>query len=166
MTESPLNAPLVGDRNRSGHPLLLSLEKGKISSSHPCHLIACLNAVRLNEEELSKTLAAARSAQIEGKTDCWTGIITTIRLFKASPDKAKAIIFRLQALTAMIERDELGDWIRGYGTSILPTIVLKALLSAAADHPLSIINGDVSFERESFLRRVLELAEPLSNDSG
>ena len=60
----------------------------------------------------------------------------------------------------MIANDELGDWILGYGTSIMPTIALKAMVSAAAYHPLSIINGDVLFEKESFLRRVLEFAEP------
>jgi hypothetical protein len=124
-----------------------------------------LNAVRLREEELSRVLAAARQAQEEGKTDNWTGIMTTVRLFNDSPDKAKAIIFRLQALAVMIERDELGEWVLGYGTSLMPTIAHKALVSAAADHPLAIINGDVSFERESFLHRVLELAEPQGMDN-
>jgi hypothetical protein len=81
------------------------------------------------------------------------------------PEKAKAIIFRLQALATMIEKDELGDWILGYGTSIMPSVVQKALVSAAANHPLSIINGDVSFEKESFLRSVLELAEPQGKTS-
>jgi hypothetical protein len=91
--------------------------------------------------------------------------MTTIRLFNNSPEKAKAIIFRLQALAMMIEKDELGDWILGYGTSMMPTIAQKALVSAAADHPLALINGDVSFEKESFLRRVLEFAEPQGKDS-
>jgi hypothetical protein len=124
-----------------------------------------LNAVRLKEEELSKVLAAAREAQESGATNNWTGIMTTIRLFNNSPEKAKAIIFRLQALAEMIKKNELGNWILGYGTSIKPAIAQKALVSAAANHPLSIINGDVSFEKESFLRSVLELAEPQGKNS-
>ena len=40
-----------------------------------------------------------------------------------------------------------------------------ALISAAANHPLSIINGDITFEKESFLRRILELAEPEGSDN-
>ena len=119
-----------------------------------------LNSVRVKEEDLSKVLAAARRAQEESETNDWTGILTTIRLFDNSPEQAKAIILRLQALATMIANDELGDWIHGYGTSIMPAISLKALVSAAADHPLSIINGDVLFEKESFLRRILEFAEP------
>jgi hypothetical protein len=129
------------------------------SSAMNSNFLSDLNAVRLREEELSKALAAAKKAQEEGVTNNWTGIMTTIRLFNNSPEKAKAIIFRLQALAIMIEKDELGDWILGYGTSIMPTIAQKALVSAAAHHPLSLINGDVSFEKESFLRSVLELAD-------
>ena len=119
-----------------------------------------LNTVRVKEEDLSKALAAAKRAQEEGETSNWTGILTTIRLFNNSPEEAKAIIFRLQALARMIANDELGDWILGYGNSIMPTITLKAMVSAAASHPLSIINGDVLFEKESFLLKILEFAEP------
>ncbi len=124
------------------------------------NFLSDLNAVRVKEEDLSKVLVAAKRAQQEGETDDWMGILTTIRLFNNSPEQAKAIIFRLQALATMIANDELGDWILGYGTSIMPSIALNAMVSAAADHPLSIINGDVLFEKESFLRRVLEFAEP------
>jgi hypothetical protein len=130
------------------------------SSPLDSNLISDINAVSLKEEELSKVLAAAIKAKEEGETNNWTGIITTIRLFNDSPEKAKAIIFRLQALAAMIEKNELGDWILGDGTGIMPAIAQKALVSAAAHHPLSVINGDVLFEKESFLRRIIELAEP------
>jgi hypothetical protein len=81
----------------------------------------------VKEEDLSKVLAAARRAQEESETNDWTGILTTIRLFDNSPEQAKAIILRLQALATMIANDELGDWIHGYGTSIMPTISLSIL---------------------------------------
>jgi hypothetical protein len=48
----------------------------------------------------------------------------------------------------------------GIYATVIYARILKALVSAAADHPLSIINGDVLFEKESFLRRILEFAEP------
>jgi hypothetical protein len=123
-------------------------------------LLSDLNTVRVKAEDLSKVLAAVRRAPKGGETNHWTGILTTMRLFNDSPEEAKAIIFRLQALARIIANDELGDWILGYGTSIMPVIALNAMVSAAADHPLSLINGDVLFEKESFLRRVLECAEP------
>jgi hypothetical protein len=133
------------------------------SSAMESNFLNGLNEIRVKETDLSKALAAARRAQAEGETDNWTGILTTIRLFNDSPEEAKAIIFRLQALAKMIANDELGDWILGYGTSMMPTIALKAMISAAAYHPLSLINGDVLFEKESFLRKVLEFAEPQGN---
>jgi hypothetical protein len=129
------------------------------SSAMESNFLNGLNDIRVKEADLSKALAAARRARAEGETDHWTGILTTIRLFNDSSEEATAIIFRLQALAKMIANDELGDWILGYGTSILPSIALQAMVSAAASHPLSIINGDVLFEKESFLSRVLEFKE-------
>jgi hypothetical protein len=146
-------------------PYGLIIDAKMKSSALDSNFLSDLNAVRLKEEELSKVLAAARKAQETGATNNWTGIMTAIRLFNNSPEKAKAIIFRLQALASMIEKDELGGWILGYGTSMMPAIAQKALVAAAANHPLSIINGDVSFEKESFLRRVFELAEPQGKNS-
>jgi hypothetical protein len=130
------------------------------SKAMESNFLSNLNTVHVKEEDLSKVLSAARRAQEEGETNNWTGILTTIGLFNNSHEQAKAIIFRLQALARMISSDELGDWILSYGTTMMPTVALKALVSAAAHHPLSIINGDVLFEKESFLRRVLEFAEP------
>jgi hypothetical protein len=36
----------------------------------------------------------------------------------------------------------------------------RALVSTAAVYPLSLINGDMMFDKESFLGRILELVEP------
>ena len=41
----------------------------------------------------------------------------------------------------------------------MPSIALNALLSAAANYPVPIVNGKLSFEKESFRRRALEFAE-------
>lgn len=124
-----------------------------------------LNAVRLEDEELARVLAEAKKIHAEGEADQWTGIMTTIQIHCNAPEKAKAIIFRLQALALMVQNDQLGEWILGYGTGIMPDVAEKALLSAAAGHPLSIVDGDVSFERESFLHRVLEAVESHGNCS-
>jgi hypothetical protein len=137
----------------------------KEPSASELNLLNGLNAVRLKEEELSRVLAASKEASQNGQVNSLTGIMTTIRLFDKSPDKAKAIIFRLQALATMIKNDDLPNWVFGNGTNVVPAIAQKALVSAAAEHPLSIIDGDISFERKSFLSRVLELAEPQGRDS-
>lgn len=128
-------------------------------------MVCNLNAVRLKEEDLFEAIQAATDAYENGECHMMTGVITTMRLFITTPEKAKAVIFRLQALGVMIENDELKNWIRMDGGRAVPIIMQKALVSAAAAHPLSLIDGDILFEKESFLRRVLELAEPEGNNT-
>jgi hypothetical protein len=124
--------------------------------------IESLNAVVLKEEELYKVINDAIFAHDIGMCSMMSGWVTTKKLYEDNiPDKAKAILARLQALTVLIENDELKNWLLVDGTRVPPAIARKALVSAATNHPLSIINGDVTFEKESFLRRILELAETL-----
>jgi hypothetical protein len=126
-------------------------------------IVCTLNAVRLDEEDLFEAIQAATDAYENGECHMMTGVITTMQLFITTPEKAKAVVFRLQALGVMIENDQLKSWIRMDGARAVPTIMQKALVSAAAVHPLSLIDGDILFEKESFLRRVLELAESVGN---
>jgi hypothetical protein len=119
-----------------------------------------LNAVKLREEEVRGVINATIEAYARGESHKLTGILATMQFFNNTPDRAKAIIFRLQALEAMIHNNELKNWIRTDGTRVAPIIVQKALVSATAEHPLSIINDDILFEKESFIRRVLEVAQP------
>jgi hypothetical protein len=124
--------------------------------------IRYLNAIRLEEEEIVQAIRFAIDAYDSGECHLMTGVLTTMQLFVAAPHKAKAIIFRLQALAVMMRNEELKNWVQADGVTIVPA-AHKALISAVADHPLSLIDGDVSFEKESFLRRILEFAEPLGN---
>jgi len=121
-------------------------------------LVDTLNAIALDKEELFKVINDVRLAHELGECFMMTGWIAKRRLFEALPHKAEAILTRLQALSEMMETDELKRWILSAGFSLMP-VAHRALVSAAADHPLSIINGDITFEKESFLIRILELAE-------
>ncbi|NLT66125.1 MAG: hypothetical protein GXX84_05930 [Acidobacteria bacterium] len=127
-------------------------------------LLSELNGVVLEEGELARVLAAAKQASYEGEADDMTGIMTTVQLYDNDPDKAKAIIFRLQALARVIAESDLDDWILGDRTGVIPAFTIGALLSAAADHPLCLEKGEVSFERQSFLSRALERAQPQGRD--
>jgi hypothetical protein len=124
-----------------------------------------LNAVALREEELFIIINKAKWASEIGMCPMMTGLVTIKKLFDEIPEKAKAIICRFQALSMMIENDELKNWLLADGGSVMPAIAHKALVSAAAIHPLSVINGEIAFEKESFLRRVLESAEYEGSDN-
>ena len=129
-------------------------------SASDLNSINALNTVVLKEDELFKVIDDYKRFRDLGICPQMTGVISEIKVCEETPEKAKAILLRLQALSEIIEDDVLRDWILADGISVMPTIAHKALVSAAAEHPLSIINGDITFEKESFLRKILELAEP------
>jgi len=121
-------------------------------------VVRFLNAVRVEEQDLVEAIQCAADAYESGECYLMTGVVTTMRLFVTAPHKARAVIFRLQALAIMMENNELKNWVQLDGATIVPE-AQKALIAAVACHPLSLIDGDISFEKESFLRRILESAE-------
>jgi hypothetical protein len=52
----------------------------------------------------------------------------------------------------------LKKWLQAGEAGVMPA-EHKALMSAVANHPLSITNVDIASEKESFLRRILELVK-------
>ena len=121
-----------------------------------------LNAIELNEEELFEVIDKVGLIHEMSAKSLATGWIAQKELCEKVPDKAKAILARLQALSLMMENAELKRWLLADGTSFMPA-AHKALMSATANHPLSIIDGNIEFEKESFLQRILELVEPIGS---
>ncbi len=122
-------------------------------------LLDALNAIALEEAELFKVINDVGLAHELGLCSFMNSWIARKRLTEALPHKAKAILTRLQALVAIIDSDELKPWTMSDGTSAIAS-TRRALVAAAANHPLSIVNGDIAFDKESFLRRILELVKP------
>jgi hypothetical protein len=118
-----------------------------------------LNAIVLNEEEMFKVLYDASRTYQRGMCSHLIGWLTAKKIYDEIPEKAKAILARLDALSVMVASNELDSWLPSDEIKVMPAIAHKALVTAAAVHPLSIINGDITFEKESFLRKILEIAE-------
>jgi hypothetical protein len=116
-----------------------------------------LNTVRLKEEEIVEAISSTLESADSGDC-CLRSLTTPIRLFPTAPHKARAVIFRLQALARMMEKNELRDWMEP-GCATLTPVGQKAVIAAVTCHPLSLINGDIVFEKESFLQKILESAE-------
>jgi hypothetical protein len=132
------------------------------SSESDLNQLSDLNSVNLKTSELLRVIEVTVKSRKGGRRGHIMGTIATIRNLSYS-SKATAIIARLQALARMAEKGELKYWILAEETDFSPTIAHRALISAAARHPLSLRNGEFVFERESFLSKVLELAEPEGN---
>ena len=120
--------------------------------------VSRLNTIRIEEEEVVEAIRAAIDAHDSGECYLRSSVLSTIQLFPTAPNKARAINCRLQALTRMMENNELRNWVQADGITIVPA-AQRALIKAVTCHPLSLMDGDISFEKESFLRRILEFAE-------
>jgi hypothetical protein len=129
------------------------------SGESDLNLLSDLNSVSLRSSELLRVIEATAKIRKGSRRGHIMGTIATIKN-RSYSNKATAIILRLQALAKLAEKNELRHWILAEETDFSPTMAHRALISAAAKHPLSLINGDFVFERDSFLRRVLELAQP------
>jgi hypothetical protein len=139
--------------------MMKSLPATPIKAS--AEFVDSLNTVRLEEEEIVAAISLTLESADSG--DCYLRSLTTpIRLFPTAPNKARAVIFRLQAIAAMMERNELKDWMELGGTTVRPD-GQKAVIAAVTCHPLCLVNGDIAFEKESFLQRILESAESRGN---
>jgi hypothetical protein len=119
--------------------------------------IDSLNMVRLKEEEIVEAIWATMDSSESG--DSYLRSLTIpIYLFPTAPHKARAVIFRLQALVRLMERNELQHWMQP-DIATFTAASQRAVVAAVTYHPLSLVNGDISFEKESFLQRILESAE-------
>jgi len=79
------------------------------------------------------------------------------RGFIRDPDKMEAVMLRLKALSRFVSDEGAPGW-----TISLPDGVVltpEPVFAAAADQPLIEVGDDVGFDRETFLARVLEIAE-------
>ena len=123
-------------------------------------LLSSLNSFRLETSELLRVINATIESHKNRRRSDIMLAIATITDFNWSSNKATAILVRLRALAKMAEKNELRHWILADETDFAPTIAHRVLISAAAEHPLSLRDGNFVFEKESFLRKVLQLAEP------
>lgn len=89
--------------------------------------------------------------------DMESHLFAAIRLYSGDPDKVTAIMFRLEALAHLLVDEDAPGW-----TVSLPNgavLTQEPVFAAAAVQPLIEQDGNVAFDRELFLAKVLELAE-------
>jgi len=119
---------------------------------------ASINAVHITLDDL--LLASEEVHKLPPGDRDWEGRTHLMaRLFSGEPDKALAIDARLTAMARLIRAGALPGW-------ALPTApdgstqISEPVLLATATEPLILGEHDASFDRQSFVRRVLELATP------
>ncbi len=133
------------------------------SNEPDLNLLSELNSISLKTSELMRVIKATMKMHKNDHPRPSLGTISIVKDFGWSSNKAAAIVIRLQALAKMAEKNELRNWIVADETAYSSTIAYKAIIAATAKHPPTLVDGDSAFEKEPFLHRVLELAEPEGN---
>jgi hypothetical protein len=84
-------------------------------------------------------------------------MVTIARLHHHNPDKGQAIFFRLQALARFLMEEGATGWTVQLTNGT--TLTSEPMFTAAGVHPLTVRDGEFTFERESFLQKILEVAD-------
>lgn len=127
-------------------------------SSHVAtkRMIEQVNNVSVSKEDLIE--AVQEIGELDPEERDFTGhAITIVRLHSGEPEKVKAIMFRLEALARLLAREGAPGW-----TLALPNeavLTQEPVFAAAAVQPMIEQNGRVAFERDSFLQKVLDMAD-------
>jgi hypothetical protein len=129
-----------------------------IAESNPDsgEVLDVLNSISVTAEELWRVghdLESRRDAyrHREGFSASDVFAVVSERFRNIEPEKGSAIFFRFEALTCFLAKDPSLAWD-------------DALVAAAAVEPVVQIGDELTFQRESFLRRVLEFHVPRSAD--
>src|SRR5205085_11697164 len=119
-------------------------------------MLELLNQVPVTKEDIIEVVEELELADPDDHG--WEkGLITVIRLQNGNREKVQAIMFRMEALARLLENEDTSGW-----TLRLPNgavLTQEPILAAAAVEKLIDKESDVGFGRESFLNKVLELAE-------
>ena len=84
--------------------------------------------------------------------------LITYRYFNGNKQMADAVLFRLSAFATLSRNNDLAAWTLDSEDNSVS--INSAIFSAAACEPLVMINDQLSFDKESFLKKALELAKP------
>ena len=124
-------------------------------------MTAQLNSVRITIDDLLFVTEEVHKLPPEDRD--WEGRLhLMVRLFKGEPDKAMAIEKRLVAMSTLVASGSLPHWALPEAPDGSVNIAEPVWLATATE-PLLLTERDAYFEPESFLERVLSLAEPDGN---
>ncbi len=113
-------------------------------------------------DDLWRVAEESEQLHKSGKGDFEALMFMIACLFKGEPQKAEAVLLRMQALMRLLEEEGAPGWtLPKQPDGAIPT--QEWVFAAAAVQPLIGINNDAQFEREPFLEKVLELAESEGN---
>jgi hypothetical protein len=83
--------------------------------------------------------------------------ITSAQLFSNAPEQGESAFFRMEALARLVAGNPLPGWTKPGRDGGLLT--LEVLFAAAADARVILSEGEITFDRESLLKRAFQVAK-------
>ncbi len=124
-------------------------------------IAAEVNAVRVTIDDL--LLASREVHKLPPEDRDWEGRLhLMVRLFQGEPDKARAVEYRLMAMSKLLESGVLPHWVLPKAADDSVQIA-EPVWATAATAPLLLGERDAYFDPQSFTDRVLALAKPDGN---
>ena len=117
-----------------------------------------VNRVPISFEDLWQVTDEANKLHASGERDFEALMFLIARVYKGEPQKAGAVLLRMQALARLLEDEGAPGWtLPKQPDGAIPA--QEAVFAAAAVQRLVEIDNDARFDRGPFLDKVFELAE-------
>lgn len=114
-------------------------------------MMSQINETPILKDELLRVVQEVSDSALEDR-DMESHLFAAIRLYSNDPDKVKAIMFRLEALVYLLINEDAPGWTLSLTNGAVLT--QEPVFAAAAVQPLIEQDGNVAFNRESFLAEV------------
>jgi len=115
------------------------------------------NNARIELEDIIEFVEEMKGRKPEDRTFDARSVLLA-RLHSGNPDKALAIEFRMHALSRLTDENPPKGWtLPEQSDGAVP--INEAMFAAAAVEPIIYEDGEVAFDRESFMNKVLELSD-------
>lgn len=124
--------------------------------------VETINRIPVTFQDLWQLTNQANDIHAAGGRDLESLMFLIARIYKGEPQKAGAVLMRMQALVRLLADEGVSGWtLPKQPDGAIP--VQEAVFAAAAVQPLVEIDNDARFDRSEFMDKVLELAESEGN---
>src|SRR5262249_22940427 len=117
-------------------------------------LIQRINSTTVSVDEIVEVIQEVETSDKDDRD--WEGrVVTLMRLHPGNPDKAQSLLFRIEALARLLDREGDSGWTLRLPDGLVPAP--EPVFAAAGTEPLNQVGEELEFDRESFFKKALEL---------
>jgi hypothetical protein len=122
-------------------------------------MVKDLNKAKISTKDFIRVIEECEKRSSGDDWEPGDGLYVIVFMFRKKPRKAQAIHFRIDAMNDLLTAGAIPGYfaLPKNGDGGIP--IREAVLAAAATEPLIVVNDQIGFDRESFVRRCLQLTE-------